>query len=142
MSNLQPNYKMVECEEQTAELYMAMAEMMGDDDGKTKVEQGTGDQLNVMQFTMAQKNTYEKQDQMNNFAINNFSFYFSSFYNNQISDMEINNVALNLMEMVGKNPTLEQQIEKEISNIFKNNPQIAIMEHHQLIKYLENGGIS
>ena len=96
MSNLQPNYKMVECEEQTAELYMAMAEMMGDDDGKTKVEQGTGDQLNVMQFTMAQENTYEKQDQMNNFAINNFSYYFSSFYNNQISDMEINNVASNL----------------------------------------------
>ena len=56
MSNLQPNYQMVECDEQTAELHMAMA----DDDGKTKVEQDAGDQLNVMQFIMAQENTYEK----------------------------------------------------------------------------------
>ena len=94
MSNLQPNYQMVECDEQTAELHnMAMTEMMGDGEGDAKIEQGAGDQLKVMQFTMAQENTYEKQDEFYNFAINNFSYYFSSFYNNQISDMEINKVA-------------------------------------------------
>ena len=48
MSNFQPNYQMVECDEQTAEHHMAMAEMIGDDEGDAKVEQGPGDQLNVM----------------------------------------------------------------------------------------------
>ena len=48
MSNLQPNSQMVECDDQTAELHMAMAEMMGEDEGDANVEQGPGDQLNVM----------------------------------------------------------------------------------------------
>ena len=37
---------MVECDDQTAELHMAMAEMMGKDDGEANVEQGPVDQLN------------------------------------------------------------------------------------------------
>ena len=60
MSNLQPNSQMVECDDQTAELQMAMAEMMGEDVGNANVEQGPGDQLNVMQFTTAQEHIYEK----------------------------------------------------------------------------------
>ena len=43
------------------------------------------------------------------------------------------------MEVVETNPTLEQKIEKEISNIFKNNPQTGTMEPHELIQYLEDG---
>ena len=65
MNNLQPN-------DQTAELHMAMAEMM---------EEYKGDR-NVMQFTTAQDNTYGKQDQMYNYQINNFSYYSTSFFNN------------------------------------------------------------
>ena len=48
---------MVECDEQTAELHMAMAEMMEEDEGNAKVEQGPGDQLNVMQFTTPRPRT-------------------------------------------------------------------------------------
>ena len=93
------NSQMVECDDQTVELHMAMAEMMEDDEGQ-------GDQLNVMQFTKAQENTYGKQDKMYNYTINDFSYYLKSFYNN-ISDKEIDDVASNVMDVVGSNPTLE-----------------------------------
>ena len=46
---------MVECDDQTAELHMAMAEMMAEDEEDRNVEQWQGDQLNIMQFTMAQE---------------------------------------------------------------------------------------
>ena len=88
---------------------MAMAEMMEEDEGDRKVEQGQGDQLNLMHFTTAQENTYGKQDQIYNF-INDFSYYFSSFYNNQISEKTIDNVTSNLTEVEGTNPTLKQKI--------------------------------
>ena len=76
MNNLQPNSLIVKCENQTAELHMAIAEMMEEDKGDR----------NVMQFTTAQDNTYGKQDQMYNYQINNFSYYSTSFFNN-ISDI-------------------------------------------------------
>ena len=105
---------MVECDDQMPELHMAMAEIMGEDEGDANVEQGPGDQLNVMQFTTAQENTYGKPDQIYNYTINNFSSYFLSFYNNQISEKAIDNVASNVMEVEGTNPTLEQKIERKI----------------------------
>ena len=58
MSNVQPTSQRVECDDQTAELHMAMAEMTGEDEGDVNVEQEPGDQLNVMQFTTAQENTF------------------------------------------------------------------------------------
>ena len=70
---------MVECDDQTAELHKAMAEMMEEDEGGNNVEQGQGDQLNVLQFTIAQENTCGKQDQMYNYTINGFSYYLTSF---------------------------------------------------------------
>ena len=42
------------------------------------------------------------------------------------------------MDVIGTNPTLKQNIELPISKIFKNNSQIATMEHQELIKYLED----
>ena len=131
MNNLQPNSQMVECDDQTAELHMAMAEMVGEDEGDGSVKQGPGDQPNVMQFTMVQENTYGKQDQMYNYAKNYCSYYFTSFYNNKISDKEIYTVASNVMNVVETYPTLEQNIELAITKIFKNNPQIGTMEHQQ-----------
>ena len=74
MSNLQPNSQVVECNDQTAQLHMAIAEMMGEDEGDVNVEQGPGNQLYVIQFTTAQENTYGKQNQIYNFAINDFSY--------------------------------------------------------------------
>ena len=109
MSNLQPNSQLVECDDQTAELHMAMAEMMEEDEGDRNVEHRQGNQLDAMQFTVAQDNTYGKQDQMYTYQINYFSYYLTSFYNN-ISNKEINKVASNVMDVVGTTPTLEQKI--------------------------------
>ena len=91
---------MVECDDETAELHMAMAEIMGEDEGDANVEKWPMDELNVMQFTTAKENIYGKKDQMYNLSINDFSYYFTSFYNNQISEKAIDNIASNLMEVV------------------------------------------
>ena len=50
---------MVECDDQTAELHMAMAEMMGEDEKQANIEPGPDDQLNVMQFTTIQDTPME-----------------------------------------------------------------------------------
>ena len=136
MSNVQPNSQIVECDDQTAELHMAMAKMMEEEEGDMDVEQGQGNQLTIMQLTVAQENTYGKHDQMYIFQANDFSYYLTSFYNN-VPGKDINNVASNVMDVVGTTATLEQNIELAISKIFKNNPQTATMEYQHLIKYLE-----
>ena len=38
MTNLQPNYQLIECDDQTAELHIAMAEMMGEDEKQADIE--------------------------------------------------------------------------------------------------------
>ena len=43
MTNLQPNYQMIECDEQTAEQHIAMAEMMKEDEGDLVLEQTAQD---------------------------------------------------------------------------------------------------
>ena len=73
---------------------------------------------------------------MYNYSINDFSYYLTSFYNN-ISDKKIDNVASNVMDVVGTNPTLEQNIELAITKIFNLNPQTGTMEHQLIVKYLE-----
>ena len=54
MNKLRPNLQMVECDDQTAELHMAMAEMMEEDEGGNSREQEQGEQLNVMENTYGQ----------------------------------------------------------------------------------------
>ena len=136
MNNIQPNFQMVECDDQTAELHMAMAEMMQDDEGDIDAHQVSAIQPDVIQFTVAQDQAYAKQDKMYNFQINDFTYYLTSFYNN-VPGKEINNVASNIMEVVVTTPTLDQKVELAISQIFKDNPQTATMEYQQLNKYLE-----
>ena len=68
-SNVQPNSQTVECNDQTAEFYMAMAEMMEEEEGEANKQQVQAIQPDVMQFTVAQEQTYGKQDQMYNFQI-------------------------------------------------------------------------
>ena len=62
---------------------------------------------------------------------------YSSFYSN-IPDSEINTIASNVKHVVGKDPSLTQTLEKEISNIFKSKPATAMMEHDKLAEYLHN----
>ena len=137
MTNLQPNYQMIECDEQTAEQHIAMAEMMKEDEGELVLEQTAQDQTNLIQFSSVPGATYQKTEKMYSYEINNFSYYLSSFYSN-ISDSEINKIAFNVKHVVGKDPSLDQTLEKEISNIFKSNPATAMMDHDKLVEYLHN----
>ena len=90
-----------------------------------------------MQFSSVPGATYQNTDQMYSYAINDFSYSLSSFYS-KISDSEINKIASNVMHVVGKDPSLDQTLEQEISKILKSNPATAMMEHHKLVEYLHN----
>ena len=70
----------------------------------------------------------------NQFSINDISQYIQSLSKNPIPDNELNNVAANIIEIMGKELTLDQQIEKEISNILKREPKTSTMEHNELVK--------
>ena len=113
MNNVQLSFQMVECDDQTAELHIAMAEMMQDDEGDIDAHQVPAIQPDVMQFTVAQDQAYAKQDKMYNFQINDFTYYLTSYYNN-VSCKEIKNVASNIMEVVGTTPTLDQKVKLAI----------------------------
>ena len=52
---------MVEFDDQTAELHMAMAEMTQDDEGDIDAQQGQAIQPNVMQFTVAQDQAWSNE---------------------------------------------------------------------------------
>ena len=113
MSNVQPNFQVVEWDDQTVELHMAMDEMIQDDEGDIDAQQVQAIQPNIMQFTVAQDQAYAKQDKMYNFQINDFTYYLTSYYNN-VSCKEIKNVASNIMEVVGTTPTLDQKVKLAI----------------------------
>ena len=68
-----------------------------------------------MQFNTTQTGTYNDQAYFyNQFSINDISNYIGSFSKNPIPENELNNVAANIIEIIGKDLTLDQQIEKEI----------------------------
>ena len=64
MSNLQPNYQMIECDNQTAEQHIAMAEMMKEDEGEIVLEPTAQDQTNLMQFSSVPGATYQSTEKM------------------------------------------------------------------------------
>ena len=118
MTNLQPSYQMIECDQETAEQHMAMAEMMKEGEGEPALEPTVQDQTNLMQFSTIPGATYQNADQMYSFEINDFSYYLSSFYSN-IPDSEINTIASNVKHIMRKDPSNTQLLEKEISKIFQ-----------------------
>ena len=120
MTNLQPSYQMIECDQETAEQHMAMAEMMKEDEGVPALEPTVQDQTNLLNCTIP-GSTYQNSDQMHSFEMNYFSYYLSSFYSN-IPDSEINTIASNVKHIMGKDPSNTQLLERDISNIFKSNP--------------------
>ena len=77
MTNLQPSIQMIECDQQTAEQHMAMAEMMKEDDGTQVLEPTAMDQTNLMQFSTTSGATYGSMDQMYSCEINDFSYYLT-----------------------------------------------------------------
>ena len=48
MTNLQPSFQMIECDDETAEQHMAMVEMMKEDEGELALEPTAQDQTNLM----------------------------------------------------------------------------------------------
>ena len=116
---------------------MAMVEMMKEDEGELTLEPTAQDQTNLMQFSSIPGATYRNTEKMYSYEINDFSYYLSSFYSN-IPDSEINMIASNVKHVVGKDPSITQTLEKEISNIFKSNPATAMMEHDKLVEYLHD----
>ena len=50
MTNLQANYQMIKCEEETAQNHLAMAEMEREDDGAAGAEVEEVEQPSIMQF--------------------------------------------------------------------------------------------
>ena len=79
MNNLQMNCQVIECDDQTADLHMAMAQMMADDEKQVEDEMKPEEQLNLMQFSAVQGDTYGNQDNIYNFQINDFTYCLSSF---------------------------------------------------------------
>ena len=59
-------------------------------------------------------------------------------FNSNISDTEIDSIASNIQQLMGKDPSDTQLLEKEISNIFKANAATAMMEHSKLIEFLHH----
>ena len=79
MSNVQMNYQVIKCDDQTAQQHMAMAQMMPDDEKQVDHETKPEEQANLMQFSAVQEETYGNQDNLYNFQINDFKYYLSSF---------------------------------------------------------------
>ena len=85
---------MIECDQQTAEQHIAMAEMMQDDNGVPVEDSTVHDQTNLMQFSTTSGPTYGNAD-MYSYEINDFSYYLTSF-NSNIPDTEIDSIASNV----------------------------------------------
>ena len=80
MTNLQANYQMIDCDEQTAQNHLAMAETEGDDDVVAEYVVCVGEQPSIMQFNATKTGTYNYQRYIHNqFSINDISIYIGSF---------------------------------------------------------------
>merc|ERR1712215_504498 len=95
------------------------------------------EQLNLMQFSAVQGDTYGNQDNIYNFQINDFKYYLSSFYGNESPQTQFTDVASNVMQVMASKPTFKQKLESEIVKIFKQNPNTGIMEHEKLIRFIK-----
>ena len=90
-----------------------------------------------MQFSAVQEQTYGNQDNIYNFQINDFQCYLNSFYGNESPQTQFTDVASNIMQIMASQPTFEQKLESAIVSIFKQNPDTAIREHGQLVRFLK-----
>ena len=86
---------MIECDQQTAEQHMAMAEMMKEDEEEQVLEPTAMDQTNLMHFSTTSGATYGNMGQMYAYEINDFSYYFNSF-NTNLPAAEIDSIASNV----------------------------------------------
>ena len=70
--NIQPTYQMLECDQDTANQHLAMAEMMNEDNVDQDSDGTPAEQDHLMQFSMASGETYGNKDQMFAFSINDY----------------------------------------------------------------------
>ena len=64
MMNIQPTYQMVQCDQDTANQHLAMAEMMSEDNVEQESDGTPAEQDHLMQFSMVSGDTYGNRDQM------------------------------------------------------------------------------
>ena len=62
------NCQVIKCDDQTADLRMAMAQMMADDEKQVEQEMKPEEQVNLMQFSAVQEDTYGNQDNIYDFS--------------------------------------------------------------------------
>ena len=105
MTNIQPSFQMTECDQETAEQHMAMAEMMNEDDDGQVADPTPMDQTNLMQFSMTSGSTYENKDQMYAYQINDYGYYFNSF-NSTLPAAEIDSIESKSWAMMHLTPNL------------------------------------
>ena len=104
MTNIQPTFQMIQCDQDTAEQHLAMAEMMNEDNEGQDTETTPMYQNYLMQFSMTSGETYGNKDQMYAYQINDYSYYFNSF-NSTIPAAEIDSIASNVKQIMGKDPS-------------------------------------
>ena len=79
MMNIQPTYQMVQCDQDTADQHLAMAEMMNEDNVEQDNDGTPAEQDHLMQFSMTSGETYGNKDQMFAYSINKYGYYLNSF---------------------------------------------------------------
>merc|ERR1711873_156066 len=135
MTNVEPAFQLIECDQDTAIQQLAMAQMIDDEYADQGGVVNPTEQGNVMQLSLTSGEAYENKDQLYSYTINDYSYYLNSF-NSNIPEAEIDSIAINTHDIMGKNVTDTQNVENHIVNILKNNSETAMMDHPQLIKFL------
>ena len=135
MMNVQPTFQMIECDQDTANQHLAMAEMMNEDNVEQDGDGTPAEQDHLMKLSMVSGETYGNKDQLFSYSINDYGYYLNSF-NSNVPAAEIDSIATNTQQIMGKNITNTQLVENQIVNILRSNSETSMMDHPQLIKFL------
>ena len=92
--NIQQTYQMVQCDQDTANQHLAMAEMMNEDNVDQDGDGTPAEQDHLMPFSMVPGETYRNKDQLFAYSINDYGYYLNSF-NSTLPADEIDSIATN-----------------------------------------------
>ena len=137
MTNVEPTFQMIECDQDTTIQHLAMAQMMDEDNAEQDGVRIPAEQDHVMQLSLVSGETYGNKDQLFSYSINDYGYYLNSFNSNVLA-AEIDSIATNAQQIMGKNLTNSQLIENQIANILRSNSETSMMNHPQLIQFLHD----
>ena len=78
MTNVEPAYQLIECDQDTAIQHLAMAQIMDEENADQEGVRIPAEQDNVMQLNLASGETYENKDQL--FLFNKWLRLLSQFF--------------------------------------------------------------